>query len=412
MEGEKLAEGSQTVRGFDEDSALKQEPLSFWDGVAIKLGASIGSGILALPFGSRLGGFPALVFWVILTGTFVAITMLYVAETSMRTRKPLQLSGLARTYVGSLGSWLMFAAVMINGLGALTAYMTGSGDVIGAALGIPDFIGSLIFFVPAAGVVWLGLRVTGVSEKLITFGMVLLLLVLIVSTFIGPGIRWENLAYVSVLNGIPIFSLVLFSFISQYTVPAIARGFAQSGNIRRLPACIVLSQVILGSLFILVVASALGISGPEGISQVATLSWGQALGPWAFVAGSIFTLLAFITSFWAIGETALTNVVDQLKFPSEWDKRYRLVALSIVTIPPFLVAYSGLVGFVEAISFAGAFAGVLMAVIPIMMVNRARRYGDREPEWTCGKLAHPVIQGAILIVFISAALYSVVTLVS
>ena len=104
----------QPKNAYPEGGALKPEPLSFWDGVAIKLGASIGSGILALPFGSRLGGFPALVFWVILTGTFVAITMLYIAETSMRTRTPLQLSGLAKTYVGTLGSWLMFAAVMIN----------------------------------------------------------------------------------------------------------------------------------------------------------------------------------------------------------------------------------------------------------------------------------------------------------
>lgn len=395
-----------TVDGFEE-SALKQEPISFWDGVAIKLGASIGSGILALPFGSRLGGFPALVFWVLLTGTFVAITMLYVAETSMRTRKPLQLSGLAQTYVGETGSWLMFAAVMINGLGALLAYTAGSGDVIGSALDIPNFLGSLIFFVPSVLVVWLGLKVTGVSEKLITLGMVLLLLVLIVATFIGPGIQWEYLAYVNVSSGIPIFSLVLFSFISQYTVPAIARGFAQSGNVRRLPTCIVLSQVILGALFILVVVSALGVSGPDGVTEVATVAWGQALGPWAFIAGGIFTLLAFITSFWAIGETALTNVVDQLKFPSEWDKRYRLAAISIVTIPPFVVAYSGLVGYVEAISLAGAFAGVLMAVIPILMVNRARRFGEREPEWTCGKLAHPVVQIAILVVFVGAALYTI-----
>lgn len=399
----------ETLDGFEE-AALKQEPISFLDGLAIKLGASIGAGVLALPFGSRLGGFPALVFWVVLTGIFVAISMLYVAETCMRTRKPLQLSGLARAYVGETGSWLMFAAVMINGLGALLAYMVGSGDVIGTALGIPNFLGSLMFFVPAVLVVWLGLKVTGVAEKLITYGMVLLLLVLIFATFIGPGIQWEYLAYVNVVSAIPIFSLVLFSYISQYTVPAIVRGFALSGNVRRVPSCIVIAQVILGSLFILTAASALGVAGPEGITPVASIAWGQALGPWAFVAGGVFTLLAFITSFWAIGETALTNVVDRLRFPSEWDKRYRLVAISIVVVPPFLLAYSGFVGYTAALSFAGAIAGVLMAALPILMVNRARRFGEREPEWTCGKLAHPVVQGMILIVFIGAALYTLVTL--
>jgi len=402
-------QNTESHQAFADDSALRQEPLRFWDGVAIKLGASIGSGILALPFGSRLGGFPALVFWVVLTGTFVAITMLYVAETSMRTRQPLQLSGLARTYIGPLGSWLMFAAVMINSLGALTAYTIGSGDIIGAALGIPNFLGSLIFFVPAVGVVWLGLRVTGVSEKIITFGMVALLLVLIVATLVGPGIEWRHLARVSVIQGIPIFSLVLFSFISQYTVPAIARGFASSGIVHRLPRCIILSQIILGSLFILVVGTTLGISGPEGVTEVATLAWGQALGDWAFIAGGVFTLLAFITSFWAIGETALTNIVDQFKFPSEWEIKYRIIAIVLVALPPFILAYSDTIGFVDAISFAGAFAGVLMAGIPIMMVNAARKHGDREPEWTCGRLAHPIIQGMILVVFVLAASYTIWT---
>lgn len=396
-------------QGFADDSALRQEPISFWDGVAIKLGASIGSGILALPFGSRLGGFPALVFWVVITGAFVAITMLYVAETSMRTSKPLQLSGLARTYVGSTGSWLMFAAVMINCLGALTAYTIGSGDIIGDYLNVPNFIGSLIFFIPAVGVVWLGLRVTGVSEKIITFSMVALLLVLILTTVIGPGIEWRYLAKVSFIQGIPIFSLVLFSFISQYTVPAIARGFATSGIVHKLPKCIIVSQIILGALFILVVGATLGISGPDGVSEVATLSWGRALGDWAFIGGSIFTLLAFITSFWAIGETALTNIVDQLKFPSEWEIKYRVVAILLVAVPPFILAYTEAIGFVDAIAFAGAFAGVLMAVIPILMINSARKHGDREPEWTCGMLAHPAIQMVILVVFFLAAGYTVWT---
>ncbi|MGC3875365.1 aromatic amino acid transport family protein [Halomonas sp. GXIMD04776] len=237
----------------------------------------------------------------------------------------------------------------------------------------------------------------------------LLLLVLIAATLIGPGVEWKYLANVSIIQGIPIFSLVLFSFISQYTVPAIARGFAESGNVRRLPSCIVTSQIILGLLFIAVVAVTLGLSGPDEVTEVATVAWGQALGPWAFIAGNVFTLLAFVTSFWAIGETALTNLVDQFKFPSEWDVKYRLIAITTVAVPPFIVAYSDFIGFVDAISFAGAFAGVLMAVLPILMVNRARKHGDRKPEWTCGNLAHPMIQGVIVIIFTLAALYTVYT---
>lgn len=61
----------------------------------------------------------------------------------------------------------------------------------------------------------------------------------------------------------------------------------------------------------------------------------------------------------------------------------------------------------EAIYFAGAFAEVVMSIVPVMMVNKARIKGDRNPEWTCKNLAHPAIQWALIILFCGAALYAV-----
>ena len=103
----------------------------------------------------------------------------------------------------------------------------------------------------------------------------------------------------------------------------------------------------------------------------------------------------------------MTNIVDRLKFPSEWEVKYRLIAIAIVIIPPFALAYSGLVGFVDAIYFAGAFAGAIMSIVPVSMLNKARKEGDREPEWTCGKLAHPAVQAMLIILFCGAALYAI-----
>src|SRR5699024_12454326 len=92
-----------------------------------------------------------------------------------------------------------------------------------------------------------------------------------------------------------------------------------------------------------------------------------ALGDWVFFTANGFSLLAMMTSFCAIGQSFLTNIVDKFTFPSEWDFKYRFISLAFVVVPPFVLAYSGLVGFVDAISIAGAFAGVIMAVIPVMM---------------------------------------------
>ncbi|GGB43776.1 amino acid permease [Virgibacillus dakarensis] len=387
------------------ESSLKVENISFWDGVSIIVGSSIGAGILSLAFGARQAGFPVLVFWIIVAGIFTTISMLYLAETTLRTKKPLQLSGLAEKYIGNIGSWLMFASVFINSLGALIAYTTGSGDILATMLDVPNIVGSLLFFIPSLLVVWLGLKVTGVTEKVIVAAMTIMVLILILATLIGPGVKADHLSYMNIGFAIPIFSLTIFCFISQYTVPELARGYVQ-GDVKRLPRAIITGMIIIGILLILVPMSALGLSGPDNVTEIVTISWAQALGQWAFFIANIFTLCAFITSFWAIGESLLTNIVDKLRFPSEWDIKYRLISIAIVALPPFIIAYTDVIGFVDVLSFAGAFAGVIMGVLPIMMLNRARKYGDRDPEWTCGWISHPVIQALIMILFVGAAVYT------
>ena len=69
-----------------------------------------------------------------------------------------------------------------------------------------------------------------------------------------------------------------------------------------------------------------------------------------------------------------------------------------------------MVGFVSAIYFAGAFAGAIMAILPIPMLRSARKNGDMEPVWTCGWMAHPVIQGIIIFMYGGTAIYAILSL--
>lgn len=86
-----------------------------------------------------------------------------------------------------------------------------------------------------------------------------------------------------------------------------------------------------------------------------------------------------MSSYWAVGGSMLTNIVDMFKFKSEDHVPTRLISLVCVALPPFVLAYSGLVSFVDAIYLAGTFGGVIMSILPAMMVNSARKNGDMEP---------------------------------
>ena len=146
-------------------------------------------------------------------------------------------------------------------------------------------------------------------------------------------------------------------------------------------------------------------------TEVATLAWGQALGSWAMFVANIFALCAMMTSYWAVGGSMLTNIVDMFKFKSENHVPTRLISLACVALPPFILAYSGLVSFVDAIYLAGTFGGVIMSILPALMVNSARKNGDMEPPWKCGWYSARWVQVLIITLFCAAALYAVLDLV-
>ncbi|GAB3561562.1 amino acid permease [Spelaeicoccus albus] len=334
--------------------------------------------------------------------------MLYVAEVALRTKEPLQLSGLAQKYLGNTGSWLVFAGVAINGLGALIAYSSGSGSILADIFGIPATLGSLLFFIPGVVVVWFGLRATGRSEQVITIAMLGLILLLCGWTFIGPGIHAEYLNYVHPYFIIPIVNLAVFSFIAQYTVPELARGLANH-NPRGLPRAIVVGMCATGFLLALVPLAALGMMGPANITKVVTIAWGQELGAAGYYVANIFAVLAMMTSFWAIALTLMTNVFDRFRWPAYGRLEYRLAAIALVAIPPFIIGVMNWAGFVSALGYAGGFAGAIMSVVPVMMLHQARKSGDREPEWKAGWISHPVVQALLVLVFCLAFIYSLLT---
>lgn len=396
---------SSTVSQAPTDAPAQSHGLSFWQGVALIYGTNIGAGILSLPFAARNGGFLALVVALLIAGTLTTISMLYVAEVSMRTREPLQLSGLAERYLGQFGRWLVFAAIVVNGVGALIAYAAGSGMLINNIFGIPPVIGTLVFYTIGSLIMWKGLHATGVAEATITVGMAAIVLILVGWTVLGPGIQLDNLAVFHPYFIIPIMNLAVFTFLAQYVVPEMARGMEKTPEL--LPKAIIAGMAATGFTLSLVPFAALGLLGTD-VTEVVTVAWGERLGPVAYYLANIFALAAMLTSFLAIGFTMMRNVMNIFHWGEfGWT---RLVALLLTVIPPMAIVIAGLGGFVSALSYAGGFAGAIMSVVPVLLLRAARSYGDRTPGWAAGVVSHPVIQWTIIIVYVAAFIYSLMSL--
>lgn len=392
-----------------EEGALKVTKLTLYEAVAIIVGANVGSGILGLAYSSRLAGWPILVLWLAVAGLFTTFSMLYVAESALRTKKPLQLPGLAEKYVGKVGSVLIFISVCANSIGCMVAYTTGSGNILCTLLGLPNWAGSLLFTVPCVLVVWFGLKATGLWEKFMSTGMVVLLGIIVIASFLSGKADVSRAVYANWTYAVPLLSSAIFCYIAQYAVPELARGMRHTP--KKLPVAIILGMFITGVLLAVVPLAVLSLTGAEEVTQVATLAWGQALGTWALYTANIFALCAMMTSYWAVGGSMLTNIVDMFKLKDEKDTKTRLIAIACTVLPPFILAYSGLVSFVDAIGWAGTFGGVIMSIVPVLMLNNARKKGDIEPEWKCGWYAHPAVQGMIIVIFSLAAIYFICSMI-
>ena len=392
-----------------EEGALKVTKLTLYEAVAIIVGANVGSGILGLAYSSRLAGWPILVLWLAVAGLFTTFSMLYVAESALRTKKPLQLPGLAEKYVGKVGSVLIFISVCANSIGCMVAYTTGSGNILCTLLGLPNWAGSLLFTVPCVLVVWFGLKATGLWEKFMSTGMVVLLGIIVIASFLSGKADVSRAVYANWTYAVPLLSSAIFCYIAQYAVPELARGMRHTP--KKLPVAIILGMFITGVLLAVVPLAVLSLTGAEEVTQVATLAWGQALGTWALYTANIFALCAMMTSYWAVGGSMLTNIVDMFKLKDEKDTKTRLIAIACTVLPPFILAYAGLVSFVDAIGWAGTFGGVSMSIVPVLMLNNARKKGDIEPEWKCGWYAHPAVQGMIIVIFSLAAIYFICSMI-
>lgn len=382
--------------------------LSFLEGVAMIVGTNIGAGVLSIAYASSKAGFLPLLFWLVLVGCLTTITMLYVAESTLRTRAHLQLSGLAKRYVGGLGAWLMFASVCVNSVGALTAYMTGSGKLLHSLLGISPALGSVLFFIPAAGVLYLGLKAIGRGEKFISIGMVVMLSVLVMATLLKDTTQMRNLLDGNWRFMVPVFNVVVFCFSAQYIVPEMARGFSDKPEM--LPKAIIVGMVTTFVLLAVVPLSVIVLSGLDGISDVATISWGQALGQWAFFSANIFALCAMLTSYWGLGGSFLTNIFDKFRLGNDEQPLRRFGVLLLVVVPPFVLAYSGFVSFVNALYFAGVFSGVILSIMPMLILRGARKHGDMTPRWQCNWITHPLLQIVIVLLYLSSAVYAIASL--
>ena len=344
---------------------MDRKKLTVWEAACIITGYGVGGGVMAMPYLAAKNGLAVslAVLAAALLASFVLHTM--IAEMTVKSGSGAQIIGAFSKYLFrgkwkkglTLGFFLLMSLVLFTNL---AAYISGAAEILSGLLGIPLLGAQLLFYVGAASVVLFGLKAVGVSEKLavgVIFAMVALLAVFSLFHIRNP-LPWRA----GTLNeGLAFFGMAMFAFLAFFSVPQAVQGL--DGDIKQVRKAIFLGM--FNNFVLIVVITVCALLSSTEVTQVAMIGWSAGIGSWAQLVGSLFTILAMLTTYWSIS-LALSDIVEE---QLHLDRR---LCWLIATLPSLLMTFAGLAGFLEFMRLAGGLIAILVAVMGVPAYRRSR----------------------------------------
>ena len=333
------------------------------------IGATIGAGVLGIPYVVLKSGFGFGVLIIIFVALLMLLTNLYLGEIALRTKGTHQLSGYAEKYLGPRGKKIMFLAIVFGVYAALVAYLIGEGESLSYLFFNTvkyEIIMGTFFWIILAALSWFGLKALEEGEEIgVTFVFITIISIVV---FSWNKINPSNLSYNDASQIFSPFGVVLFAFLGFSAVPEVIRILKkEKGSLEK---AIISSNLIVLSIYIIFTAVVLGWKG-SATPPLATL-----------VLGKPFVLLGMITMFTAY--LVHTNaLIDTLRFDFRKTRFHAwLIAISVPLLAFIVIRFLNIAGFIKVLSIGGAISGGLTAILILFMVKKAKQNGDEKPSYS------------------------------
>lgn len=361
-------------------------------GIAELIGTIIGAGFLAIPFVMMKSGAPIGLLHLLIIGIMITISMLYLGEIALRTKENHQLTGYASKYLGKKGKTIMFISVAFGVYSSIIAYLIAEGISISNLLFNSNqysYVISLIFWAFLSYLTYQGITALKKGES---FSVLLILIIIASITAIyTPEIKIDNLTYINLLNAFAPFGVILFAYQSFTAITEVKLILGKEKD--KMKNTIVYAHIIafiVYAIFGIVVLGVKGLATPE----IATLSLGK---PFVFLG-----ILTMLTSYLSLS----VSLMDNLRFDYKMHKfKAWLWTISIPIILFIILHLLEKTSFILVLGIGGVISGGLTAILIILMHNRAKKLGDRKPEYSLP--ASKIIAITLSIIFIAGAIIEI-----
>ena len=377
-----------------------ESKLTFFEATSIIVGHGVGSGILSVPFlASRNRWYDIL--WIILLVYGINLVMHFmIAELSYNNGGAQFIKCFEKElFVGRMkkaATWFAFGLLGFSVVVNVSGFIAGASAVFEAWFGLPSAAGMLLFYVLAASVVYIGMKLVGICEKIAVFSMVGVIGILFIATLISD-VSPLPASFVSASNLLALYSMVSFSLSAVMSVPQVVKGLNGARN--QIMGSIAAGTGINVGLILLITFMTLLGAGSGVTENGALVDLSLHLGGWVSIIGYIFSLLALATSFWA----NTLNLRDIVNEQTGWGVKKSWLAASL---PCLLIALIGVESFVGFTRLAGV-VQVLTGIGIIIAYNRSRKHEGS--SLICGRLGTIPFQ---VIVVVSSLLSTIGSLLA
>lgn len=343
-----------------------EKKLTTWEAACIITGYGIGGGVLSLPYLAQRNGI--LMSLLILVAAFAASYVLHlmIADLALKTDDGGQIIACLSKFlfrgklknVLTISFFVLMLAILCTNL---TGYITGAEEIIVGLFDIPPIVAKLIFYIVAASVVLLGLKAVGVSEKIAMAVIFALIGVLAVASFFAPG-NPVPLVKLDLNGALAFYGMAMFSLAAFFSVPQAVVGLG--GDRQKIRKAVFLG--FLNNFVIIVIICFCAMYASKEVTSVAMIGWSAGIGLWAQIIGSVFTVLAMLTTYWSLS-LALADIVRETV---HWN---RSLSWLVATLPSLALALFNLGNFMEFMRLAGGLISIIVAVMTIPAFMNARR---------------------------------------
>ncbi|MBI4120533.1 MAG: hypothetical protein HY454_03665 [Parcubacteria group bacterium] len=369
--------------------------------ISTLVGTIIGVGMFGLPYAASRSGVAVALAYLLVLGLVVTCLHLIYGEIVLRTSQRHRLAGYAQVYLGRGGKLAASLIFFVTLYLALWVYLLVGGEFLSAAFsGWLDFsarVGSLILAGLGFFVVFKGVRLAGVFEFLMT--LVLLALIMGLLIYGGNFVAKENWTWppADISGWFLPYGVVLFALAGGSAVPEI-RSLFRAGQASVLKKAIVWGTWLPVAVYAVFILAVVGISG-GATSTEAIKGLSPFLGANVVKYGAAIGFLAIITSFFTVG----LNIKNSFRFDFGLSSGLSFILTAAV---PLVLFWLGWRDFIKIISVGGAVLGGLEGLLLLAIWRKAKRKGDRAPEYQL-KL-RPILVCLIALVFVVGIVYEIV----